>query len=582
MSWTYEKETGDIVFKGIENGIAPSPEQGIGDMRSVNIISIPGEASVSYSTVLNSQTSLTNIAITGTAANDTITYSGTAVNNGAAVVFSGGSLPGNIVAGTVYWAGNATSTTFKVYSDPYTSSLIDINSDGSGTFSTVNVGEMTYTATGNPSGVAPFFMIDINGRAWGYLTAHSMWTFLGNTTLTNASGNGIGYYQASDGTGYLFVLRNAVIDYAPVSTFSWTFGWQNLNTASGVANSHYSLVGQDNVFYFCDAGYVGSFFEKSGSTFDPSSSATYTFNNQALKLPPIDIATCLAELGVNLLITGIRNIIYPWNRISPTFNYPLMIAENTNNALMTGNLPRMVTVNTKTFIFTGNRGRIYVTNGSQIDEYLKVPDSISGAPEPLFRWRGFAFARNQLYFGISGISNTGSTLTNYGGVWAIDLKTEALRVVNQLSYGTYAGFAAAILPANTGVSGPGFFCAWFDGTSTYGVDAGTTTPYTSFATATSYIDFDLVPIGTFFKKRTFSQIEFKLSKPLTSGEGVKISYRSNLTDSFTTISQTTTAGLLSDGYTVNFETVQWIQLRAELRSTVSSPSYTRLTELRLR
>jgi len=48
------------------------------------------------------------------------------------------------------------------------------------------------------------------------------------------------------------------------------------------------------------------------------------------------------------------------------------------------------------------------------------------------------------------------------------------------------------------------------------------------------------------------------------------------------IGNTTTAGGVSDYYLTNFENMEWIQIRAELSSTATTPSYVPLLEIRIR
>lgn len=574
----YRIEGRDIVIDGFENGIAPSPFDGLGDVRNTNIISIPKEASVGFSTSsLTTATVAANVLSADSSA-ETITTSSASWVNGQAVVFAGGSLPAGIVAGTVYWIFAHAGGVFKIAVAPGSSSPVNITSDGTGTAASVDMGRPLHNCV-DKNGVV--YVIDHNGRVW-YYNGSTNFFFAGNTTLTNANGNGIAYYQASPdpstgdtGAGFIFAFRNNKVDYMPIASLgTWTYGWQTLaRTAAGTANTHSSLLGQDNVVYFCNGNYVSSFFEKSTATaFDPSSSATFTWTESALQIPPVDTAQCLAELGTSLLVGGRLFKIYPWDRISPSFNFPIFLPES--------NVVKMLTVNTNTFIFMGVRGRIYTTNGTQAKLYAKVPDHISGTVEPYFSWGAAGFNKNQIYFGVTATTNAGVALTAYGGLWAIDTDTNAMRLVNILSYGTYLGYATTFVPLTAaGVTGSGFYVGWDSGASTYGMDVSSSSPYTNYE---SYIDSDMIPVGQFLNKRTFENIEFLLTKPLVSGESLKISYRQDLSQSFTQVGETTDIGALSDVYTMNFENVQWIQLRVSLKSTASTPSYVRLREIRIR
>jgi hypothetical protein len=582
MSYTTDKN-GEIVIKGFQDGIADDPYAGISDIRNMNLISIPKEASVNFSTSKISYPTITGSISSVDTGNDTVTVNTGTFENGMSIIFSGGSLPTGITAGTIYWVGNvASGVTFKLYTDQILSTLVDITASGTGTYSTLNPTKLLNWAYDNNLGY--YYAVDSTGYVWGTnrTTPSGYWTFTGNTTVTNASGQGLVYYSTNNNTGYLFVFRNSRIDYAlSGSTMSWTYGWtpssggsggSALNTGNGYTGSHKAIVGQDNGFYWCDGSYIGSILGIAGSTFDPTSTSTYTYAQKALAIPFIDTAQCLAELGTNLLVGGSKNQIYPWDRISTSFAYPILIAEN--------NVKEMVTVNTNTFIFVGNRGRIWITNGTQAQLFKKVPDHLSETVEPYFTWGGACSIKNQLYFGVQATTNSGTANNNYGGVWAIDLDTKAIRLTNQLSYGTYAGVASIVFPIfSTSPAGTGLYIGWDNGLSGYGIDITSSSPYTTYK---AYIDTDNIPIGTLRTPKTPSNIEFKLATPLVSGEGVKISYRLDFSKSFSEVFETTTVGAFSGVSSVNFQNAQWLQLRVETKSTASSPSYVRLTEIRIR
>jgi hypothetical protein len=249
----------------------------------------------------------------------------------------------------------------------------------------------------------------------------------------------------------------------------------------------------------------------------------------------------------------------------------------------------MVTINTNTYIFAGNRGRIFVTNGSQAQLFKKMPDHISGTVEPYYTWGGATFNRNQLYFGVIATTNSGSPIAQYGGLWAIDTETNSLRLTNKLSYDTYEGYATAIVantPPSFNASGPGIYVGWDSGNSTYGVDTGSSTPYSG---ERSVIVSDLIPVGSFDMPRDFERIEYKLSKPLTTSENIKIYARLifNTTDTGfgSAILTDSTVGNFSSSAPVNFKNAQWLQIQVVLNSSgVSSPnqSFVRLKEIRIK
>lgn len=606
MSWRTEKtDTGtDIVVDGLEKGIGPNPFSGIADIRNSNLISVPGQASVNFNTTAVYQTPITAAAYTVTAGNDTFTYGGTLVQLGTSVVFTVSTGSGNVVNGTNYWVRSVDliNRTFTISASVNAATggaggLFDVSTDGTGTFSTVNLGQINQYAQTTPGGTT--YAIDSNGRAWVYNSDNYL-IFLGNTTLTNASGGGIAVWH-----GFIFVFRNALIDYcANTGSATWTYGWKTMNSAASFPGSHQTLVGQDDELYWCDGHIVGSLMVPTvTTTFDPTNSATYTLALSALTLPLNDTINCLAYLGDNLLCGGTNNYIYSWNRIVINQYTLILISEN--------NIHKMVTANTNVYIFAGSRGRIYITNGAQADLYMKVPDHLSNTIEPNLAWGGVMFNRNQLYFGLTAFDpTTGNVINQYGGVWAIDVSagyggswlevqsSNVMRHVNILSYGTYAGYMSAIvaLKVNTTASGVSydtwaFACGWYDGVSVYGQDisfgaTGLATPYSNYE---SYFISDAIPVGTILNKKTFSQVEWKSSVPLgSSSEAVRLSYRTDRTtgdsSTWTVIGTTTGAisGTMSDAYAVNFQESQWLQIKCEMKASTSTPTFVPIKELRIR
>ncbi len=605
MAFKFDTYDQALVIDGWQEGVAENPFNGISDLRNVNVVSIKGEASVGFSTTLfTNQPVATAVPISSAdSATDRLTITSTpALVGGTAIYISGTNLPGGVVATLPYWIGVISSTVIQLYSDPGTNNLVDITSNGTPgdwTLSTVNINKPKYSTT-DPTGNC--YIVDALGQAWFTTPGKSFgFSFMGNRVpdTGHTSGNGIQYYQASDGTGYLFVFHNSSIDYTPtasVTSTTWQYQWNftagtvgvysatptaRLNTGSGANNSHESTWAQDNVIYYCDAAFLGSFFEKSGQVFSPTTIATYTPALKALALPAFETAQCLTELGIKLLVGGQYNKIYPWDRTSTSFTYPIWISENF--------IAKMITINTNTYIFAGNRGRIYLTNGSQAQLLKKIPDHISGTTEPDYTWGGVSNTKNQIYFGVLVRKNgTTTNIAQYGGIWALDVDTNVLRLTNQLSYGTYNGYPTviqSIVPtgntSNAGPSGTGLYIGWDSGASTYGIDKTSSNPYTG---SQASIDTDLIPIGTYNKPRDFTKVEYLLTRPLVSGESITIKTRTifNTQDvGYTTTLTDSTIGNYTNTGDINFKNAQWVQFQIVLNSTTTSPSFVRLKHIRI-
>lgn len=611
---TVRLEGTDLVIDGFDKGIAPDPFSGIADLRNMNISGTPNEASVSFKTL-----QVNFLAYTGTATlvdtGDFVQFASKTNDFGPGLAITVNSTVGGLTAGVVYYvlSGLGDGVNFQLALS-YAGSAVAITSNTTTTATSINMGvpisrttEQKVTA-GIPG--ARYYILDNNGRAWvydpgGILGVNTFWTYMNNTTLTNASGNGIVAWK-----GYLLVFRNALIDYVATSAAptngganDWAYGWKTLSSNNtAYTGSHFAIVGQDDFVYWCDISVVGSLQQVAGQTFSPSNSATYTYGAIALQLPTLEVATTLGELGTNLLVGGVRNWIYPWDRTAVTapavgYRYPIMLPEMTTASI--------VTANNVAYIFCGSRGRIYATNGSNVQEVGKIPDYLTGTNKPYFYFKDAIWLRNKLFFSFAVTTNSApsTALTTMGGVWSLDTNTKAIQCENILSYATYSGFASVLialfiaLPTATAVSGTpgeGYFAGWYNGTLS-GVDGfssntqGTSLPYSTYE---PYLDTEKIAVGQFLDKKTFSNLEFKLSEPLVSGEKIKILARVGLNNSqsptdatagYTLVGETTfVASTISDAYPVNFEKSQWVQFRVRTSSTSSSPSFVRLREIRLR
>jgi hypothetical protein len=592
-------EAVDIVINGFEGGIADSPYQGISDMRGANITTIPGEAMCNFST----SALITPIAVSSasfTAATGTNLFTWTASGTlyvGTAIQFN--TLSDNtkgVTTGVAYYVTNISGNSFEVAAsigNAISVTPVTITGNISGTFSTYTMGTPIQSCTDNSSNFSQpnIYFIDSNTAAWWIAPASSGFAansliFLGNIGSLEAwSGNGIIAYR-----GYIFVFRLGAIDYAKTSSIlgttapasAWTYMWQNPALAANI--NPLPIVGQDDSVYFGNGAFVGSFFQNAGTTFNPATSSTYTYNTAALAILSSDIVTCIGELGQNLLVGGLKHFIYPWDRVSIGYSAPLVIPENVTS--------RIVTANNNAYIFAGNRGRIYITNGSGVDEFKKISDYVSGTIQPYYIWGDATYWHNQLVFTLGsyfyqhqGYKNDGTTgLTTMNGVWEIDVSSGALRCTTQLSFGNYTGFTPMIAPNVNAFNpaGEGLYIGWSSGGST-GVDASVTAPYSGGQTV---IDSDMIPVGLLTTTYTPMQMEWKTSYPIGANgaaETVALYSRTDLSQSFTLLGTTTsTTGQISDIYPSNLEKAQWVQLRAVLTSNATTPTYVRLKEFRIR
>ncbi len=622
---SYKLEGSDIVISGFENGIADSPYEGIADMRCANITSIPTEASVNFKTqALVLPITVSAAAFTAAATGDLFTWTPGALvlANGTAIVLNTNSATG-VSTGVVYYVGAVSGSTFKLFPNVYyaMSNLfpMDITVNGSGTFSTYTMGKPMHRCTdqGQAAGrtvngvlSANSYIVDSKHQVWMIFTLSTtpspftagQVVFLGNIGSTVT----IGENSICVWNNYLFLFRYNATDIWNMNLqttplLAWRYSWAGYVPSANATASLRSLVGQDDAIYICNDNYVGSILEVSGQTFDPTNAATYTATGTALRLPEGEVAICLAELGTDLLVGGVRTFVYPWDRISTSYNYPIVVPERY--------ISLIVSTQSNAYIFAGNRGYIYITNGSNINQFKKIPDYPSGVIQPYYLTGGSGSVsadnsqaitplgdaiswRNEIFFTFVGYQEASTTLlTNVVGVWAINLTTNAMRIVLKPSYDTYSGTIPVLIPDMGSFlpGGDGLFLGWTDVNGAPGIDNTIRTPYTNYETR---IETDMIPVGTFLKPFSPSQIEWKTSVPIGNNgtsETVRISYRTSLSAAYTLIGTTTVTAAatdnspnVSDVYKANFQKAQWVQFLIEEASNATTPTYNRLTEMRIR
>lgn len=542
---------------------------------------------------------------------------GTTLPVGTVIRFtnSGGALPTGLTNTDAYYILTTGATTFTISMSA--GGVIKIATDaGSGTttFSVINMGTPTEIVD-KSSTFGPFYaMVDNNGRVWGYLadTAgpyNNKWIYLNNladeiATPTYPPFNNLVFWR-----GYLFLFQglNGELGYVKVDTnvttliqditikSNWDLTWQTINPYK----IHQAIVSiNDDSIYFCNGTSIGIIayqtdesINPSQIAFDPANAITYVFDNNILLLPIADVATCLEELGDNLMVGGQNSYIYPWDRVSTNYSTPIFLSENYTT--------RLVTINTTMYIFCGFKGRIFITNGSNATPFFKIPEYLSKTTNCYIIWTDATFNRNQLYFGFKVTKNDGTVINTMGGLWAVNVDSATTAIVqttvaaprlqNIMSYGTYDGYVSAIcqfrgLSYESPPSGDGYglHVGWFNG-SNGGMDITVSAPYTG---GQSYIDCDPLPVGSFLLKKTLESVQFKLGVPLATGESVELSYRLNINDyygpySIMPITQGGQPGDISGIAYNNFENAQWIQIRVTLIGTATNPSFVRLREIRL-
>lgn len=509
--------TQPLVIKNWQEAIADSPVLGFGHIRNANIDAYPG-AIVSQGIPTTLIQSLTSRTFTVVAATDICTASASLASGNfvsKAVQFTTtGTLPAGLSLNTTYFLIYIDATNFKVATTialAEAGTAIDITDTGSGvhTVTEVAVGTVRSSATDSRTGVRYFQ--DSNGRVW-YDSGTRVYLLNGNT-LTNSSGKGLATFRTSDGADtYLFAFRNAAIDVikitatANLQTPVWSNSWQTLNSSAGSGNSHYAIVGQDNIIYFVDGRYVGTIRENAGSVFDPATGGTYTYNNQALDMPQDELNEWIEELGAQLLVAGVTyNKIYPWDRVSDSYNLPLNVPEI--------GIYRLKNIGNVIYILAGTKGNIYTTQGTYVRPFKSIPKYVANNSVTSLvqvTWGGIWSKSGSLLFGAS-MSQSGNS-----GVY---LLTPDGRLTQDNIPAAGSG-----LPTTLIGNGESYYLG-----SAGGIDyIDTTNLYTSYQTV---IQSKVFVVGNKTQKSTYSEIEVQTLTPPSTGN-MRIKYRTNINGTF--------------------------------------------------
>jgi hypothetical protein len=239
---------------------------------------------------------------------------------------------------------------------------------------------------------------------------------------------------------------------------------------------------------------------------------------------------------------------------------------------------------------TGTEGSLYASNGASVQllHKLSKPMQHSSTQQDTFGpvdLQGYPGAmiqhKNKLYFGVSKLSNA---YIGPEGVWSLDLQTNALNFEHQISTGNAVSAAGVRIGCLYSVNNESYLIGWSDfNTSAQGIDKIITTArYTSYA---AYIDTEMYKVGTPNFPRTFKQMDIMLTKPLVTGQGVKVSYRTSSAASFTTLvtfDYATYGAKQSFNFMVPLDLLQQIQFRIALTTGSSSTTTPELEHVILR
>ena len=512
------------------------------------------------------------------------------VSTGQQIVFSTtGTLPSPLVAGQVYYATSNSTTSvqftggqiFTVSATP-DGTNITLTSQGTGTQSfsispkTVlpigNVTNLTFTgdlSAGNTSATISSYTLP-NGA-----TVSTLW-FLptGIYNLIDSNGNNIltAFTNASSNVTF----PSSISEYA-----TGNYSVQLLNPS--VSNRVYVSKVDGNLYFINGATMGALIIAQSNVVFSPADAAAYAVNYSVFELATganagSDSIIDMTDLSDSMIVAG-QNKIYSWDYTSSFTASPVPIPDTP--------IKRVLNNLNIVYVFAGQKGNIYTSNGSYAQLLTKIPDYIAGAIDPVWTYGGVMTHRSKVFFQALAQDTSGNNLL--AGIFSVIVSPSILGEVSQ-GIVMEAQNSAGLIPAS-GSLGNGilmdnepssngqdsYYSAYSTGATTGAIDFNDTSVWQNYEPV---IETDIIPVGSFLNKQTLGQTQFKLDRPMVSGDKMRLYGRASLSDSWTLIGTTTTT-TLSDAYPSNLAQIQWMQYQIQFSGASSGSSRLPLTEMRV-
>lgn len=379
----------------------------------------------------------------------------------------------------------------------------------------------------NPAGTAQRTVVTDSGQIFSGANANILMntaSFGWDACVWNSEFTVVSY--AAGGVGYLGCVYHD--QYGGVSWFGARVG--------SLDATHYIklLMGQDGYMYFTNGNKIG----RITNLVNVAGTVTMTATTNALDLPAEVYAVTLAELGSNLLIGTQRGTsygnrgtyavanIYPWDRTSSSFRLPVTIAENGMNA--------MISHRNQVYFSAGTDGNIYVTDGTNYQLVKRLPYTTIGKYNPVSWVYPNAMCISQqgtLLIGLSANYDGNAPTTT--GVWEIGLSQGYPTHLPYFSRDGNLGQTANVRFGSVKVLNIEDVAIGVASGTSYELSVTSSTTLNTGYTARWRTE--VFQVGTKRSPKTYEQIEFLFSKPLITNQGIKISFRKNLTDSFTEI-----------------------------------------------
>lgn len=395
----------------------------------------------------------------------------------------------------------------------------------------------------HPVTTTEFYALSSAGVVYKSTDSGATFTAMTGNTQTSCHGNGLAIFA-----NYLVVARDAYIDVCGDGTATgigngaWTNGWKAID--SDVLWHPMIISKLDGKLYGGADRYIFTLEEL--TTFVPATANTYTWTQQALDLPKNYRVKCLEELGNNLMIgtwqgTAVNSVrvadIFTWDGTSVTYGQPIVLNDYGVHAMLNdgGTL----------IVLAGISGQIRECNGSSAWPIGQIPFSMINPTGKYIEFFPGALCKykSKYFFGVGYTAALGAM-----GVYSLEKtgRGNILNLEHTVSTGNSGVANKMQISALAPVSNEQLLVGYFDNT-TAGIDLTSATAYpTDYS---GYFISPLYEVGDILNLKTFAHVFFQLSNKLATGEGIRVSYRNNLSDDFT-LFKNTKGGTLSLIYSV--------------------------------
>lgn len=369
---------------------------------------------------------------------------------------------------------------------------------------------------------------------------------------------------------YLVVWKDHLIAVGHTSTIntygplSGTPAWNTaLGTTANVADFIFVSENDDKV-YILHNNVIDSLEEVAGQNFDDATGGTYTLTAADLTLPEGYLGICLSEQRENLLIGAYKGAsgaklnqatIFIWDRDATAFDYPVRVPEGLINA--------MYNVANRVYVSTGRKGKIYLFSEAGLIPATGIPSDYDARKDFSVKPYGMNWWRDRLVIGTVSINGANPT-----GVYGI--KNDAVILEHLIASGEDGSNAdleiGALYAIDDGLD-EHLIIGYEDAqNSVFAIDTVTDNA-NRVGSYGAYFESLMYRVGEHMKPNDLMRVEIQLARPLQTGEGVRVKFRTDINASFTTLGTVdfaTDKGIQSHVYPNKIGRAENLQLRVEL------------------